>query len=144
MASRPLLTREKSGAVSSASQGAKKLAPIDAGLAKRDAFFSFARTPTKETLFGKSAPGLLPPPKVEVDSSLHALGKGTIFDPSRDTYMAPMEKLRYLKPADAQVSRVMTSDVPFQSGSLRSFDYGSDEPPAGDIATVFGNNDNDE
>jgi hypothetical protein len=79
---------------------------------------------------------MAPPPEV-ASNSINALGAGTVFDPSRDTSMAPLEPIRYLKPSDAAASRYITSDTPFESGSLKSSQYGGDHHAVGSISHVF-------
>ncbi|BBI30379.1 hypothetical protein QKT49_gp384 [Acanthamoeba castellanii medusavirus] len=112
--------------------------------ARTRAFFSFVPSVGEEqprSLYQPhEATQLLPPPAEVADNSLKALGSSSIFDDQRETYMEPIEKPTFLKPADAAVSSVMTSDSPFESGRLHSANYSGreGEDARGAIGQAFG------
>jgi hypothetical protein len=107
------------------------------------AFFSFVPSVGEEqprSLYPPhEATQLLAPPPEVTDNSLKALESSSVFDDHRETYMEPIEKPVFLKPSDAAVSSIMTSDSPFESGRLNSANYSGreGEDPRGAIGQAF-------
>jgi hypothetical protein len=71
---------------------------------------------------GMSSQKFLSLPPGVVNNSLEAVAYGTIFDPHRDTAMAPIWQPKFLSAADANTPGVRLAENGFEYGSLRTWD----------------------